>query len=241
MRCRGVIALAAATAALVAAGGAPSPAFAATGVEVMVAGRAEVLVAGRDVALRARHVRAGRHRCRVGGATPLAALAGAGVRLRVRDYGRCGRAARDASSLYVTAIDGTRARGANGWVYKVGHRVGSAGAGDPAGPFGSGGLRSGQRVLWFWCFSTAKGCQRTLAVRAGGSPRPRRPLLVSVRGYDDAGAGVPVAGAVVNLSGVKARTRADGTATLIVPERPRRGWRLTATRTGMVPSFVERP
>ncbi len=79
----------------------------------------------------ARTLRVGGRRCRVAAATPLAALLGAGAAGRisgigVRDYGRCSRTrARDSASLFVTGIAGEGNRGRNGWVYKVGRRVGT--------------------------------------------------------------------------------------------------------------------
>ena len=67
---------------------------------------------------------------------------------------------------------------------------------------------------------------------------PGAALRVTVRGYDDAGRGVPVAGATVTLAGATATTGADGVATLTVPDAPGRR-RLTASRSGMVRSFAE--
>jgi hypothetical protein len=83
----------------------------------------------------------------------------------LRDYGNCGRTARDSGSLFVTQVGPDRHSGQNGWVYKVDGRSASSGAADPAGPFGDGRrLRGGQRAVWFWCVMGARGCQRSLAV-----------------------------------------------------------------------------
>ena len=76
---------------------------------------------------------------------------------------RRGRAT--AAGLLVTGIGPDRNRGQRGWVYKVGRRAATAGAGDLGGPFGRGRLRAGQRVTWFYCVR-AGDCQRTLEVRA---------------------------------------------------------------------------
>jgi hypothetical protein len=57
-----------------------------------------------------------------------------------------------------------------------------------------------------------------------------------VRGYDDNGRGVNVAGATVTLGSASATTAADGTATLTVPAASGR-IRLTATHAGMVDAF----
>ena len=88
------------------------------------------------------------------------------------------------------SIAGERAQGADGWVYKVGRRVGSTGAADPSGPFGTGRrLRTGQRVLWFWCVKdAADACQRTLEIAAPRTVAPGAAFRATVRGYDENGA-----------------------------------------------------
>jgi len=217
----------------------PAAAEARARVDVMVVGKARVHVDATRVVLQPRTARVGGRRCALGAATPLSALAGAGVGFRLEDYGRCSRRARDAGSLYVERIAGERASGRDGWVYKVGRRVGSTGAGDPSGPFGTGRrLRHGQDVLWFWCVQGASdSCQRTLEVTpAGPTVAPGAPLAVRVRGYDDAGRGVAVAGATVRLGSAVAQTGADGSATLTAPAAPARV-RLEAETAGMVRAF----
>ena len=201
------------------------------------------------VSARATRVRVGARRCAVAAGTPLAALAAlrrvGGPAFRVRDYASCSRRAADAGGLYVSAIGGARASGQDGWVYKVGNRVGTAGAADPSGPFGTGRLRSGRRVLWFWCRMGARGCQRTLRVvlsarhvAAGGR------LRVTVRGYDDRGRAAAIAGAAVTLtSGAAgttsmATTDATGAATVTAPNTAPVA-RVTATAPGLVASFPE--
>ncbi len=183
---------------------------------------------------RATRVRVGRRRCAVGDATPLAGLARSRVgRLRVRDFGACSSRPRDAAGLIVTGIRSDRNRGQRGWVYKVGPRAGTAGAADPAGPFGNGRLRAGQRLTWFYCVR-AGDCQRTLEVSAtpvaGG-------IEATVRGYDDAGDGVLVEGATVRASGVTGVTDADGTVRLTLPPGTHR---VVARKAGLVRSFTER-
>jgi len=211
---------------------APSGAAAAE-VSVLVVGKQRVLREAADVTLRARTAKVGGgRRCAVGAASPLSALAGTRLALRLRDYGSCSRSARDAGSLYVTQVARERARGAQGWVYKVGNRAGTAGAADP-----SVRLRDGQRVLWFWCEQSAAGqCQRTLDVRPERSSAARgAPVRVTVRGYDDAGRGVAVAGARVRLGGAEALTGADGVATVAAPAAG--SATLVAEKAGMVRSF----
>jgi len=56
-----------------------------------------------------------------------------------------------------------------------------------------------------------------------------------VRGYDDQGRGVAVAGATVTLGSARATTDSGGVAQLVVPATGR--LKLGATRSGMVPAF----
>ena len=173
----------------------------------MVVGKSRVLREAAPVKLRARSVRVGGRRCAVGRATPLSALAGTRLRLRLRDYGACGRSPADAGSLYVRQVGSDRARGPRGWVYKVGNRAGTTGAADPSGPVrapagacaAAGCCGSGA------CRTAPGGCQRTLDARPEASAvAAGAPLRVTVRGYDDNGRGVPVAGALVRLGGAQA-------------------------------------
>jgi hypothetical protein len=132
-----------------------------------------------------------------------------------------------------------REKGRGGWVYKVGRRAGTAGAADPAGPFGTGHrIHGGQRITWFWCEQDQSGtCQRTLDVRPDRtSAAPGETLRVTVRGYDDFGRAVPVADAAVRLGSATATTAADGTAILTVPAASGT-LRLQASRDGMVRAF----
>jgi hypothetical protein len=176
----------------------------------------------------------GRRRCAAGDGTALAALARSKPgSLRLRDFGACSSRPRDSAGLIVTRIGPDRNRGQRGWVYKVGRRAASAGAGDMGGPFGRGRLRAGQRLTWFYCVR-AGDCQRTLEVRA--TPMPGG-IAATVRGYDDAGDGVPVEGASVSASGVTGVTAADGTVQLALPAGTHR---LVARKDGLVRSFTER-
>jgi hypothetical protein len=217
---------------------APAPASAA-GVHVMVVGKDRVLRAPKDVKLKGRAVKVGHRRCRVGAATPLSVLAAAHLKLAFRDYGHCGKRPADASGLYVTAVAGEREKGHGGWVYKVGRRAGTTAAGDLSGPFGTGRrIHNGQRITWFWCELQQSGsCQRTLEVRpARTTVAAGEALRVTVRGYDDQGKGVVVAGATVRLGSATATTGADGAATLTVPAASGT-LRLQAARAGMLRAF----
>jgi hypothetical protein len=190
----------------------------------------------------------GRRTCAIAAATPLAALlrtplGGATLRdaVELRDYGSCSRRPADSAGLFVRAIRRDRNAGLNGWVYKVGRKLATAGAADPAGPFGSGRLRKRQRVVWFYCVFDAGSCQRSLGLRARLEDGAVR---VEVTGYDDAGDGRPVAGARIvarrERSGrpaSSATTGADGAATLQLGAGSHT---LVATRGGTIRSFPER-
>jgi hypothetical protein len=213
---------------------APSAAAAAAPkVQQMVVFRDGHVLAKR-VSTAATSVRVGGRRCAVAERTPLAAL----VRsrpgpLRFRDFGACSSRARDAAGILVTGIGPDRNRGQRGWVYKVGRRAATAGAGDTAGPFGRGRLRAGQRITWFYCVR-AGDCQRTLQVSAkpatGG-------IVATVRGYDDAGDGVPVVGATVTAGEVTGITGPDGRVQMALSPGTHR---LVARKDGLVRSFTER-
>jgi hypothetical protein len=189
------------------------------------------------VSARAAKVAVGGHTCTAPRGTALAALAGVrrakGPAFRIRDDGSC-------TAIYVSKISKYAATGASGWVYKVGHRAGTAGAADPSGPFGTGRrIKSGSRVLWFWCRLRGGVCQRTLAVApAVRTVAPGAPLRVRVRSYDDFARGKAVKGAKVKLGTSTATTNASGIATVAAPAAG--SYRLTASRTGLVPPYPER-
>lgn len=207
--------------------------------------RVEQLVAFRDGSAIERTVRAkraivrvGSRECAAGTGTALAALVRLRPpRLRVRDYGSCSRRPRDGAGLFVRGIGSDLNRGTDGWVYKVGQRTATAGAADPAGPFGRGRLKDRARVTWFYCrLSASTGrCQRTLAVRLETSGPGQ--VTARVRSYDDRGRSVPAAGALVRSgNGSTVTADEDGVATLSLPP----GRHLVhAERDGEVRSFAE--
>jgi hypothetical protein len=241
-----VVAIAAAMATLASVGALAAPA--AEGPDATRAGaRGPVvtqLVAFRSARTTQRRVRAsltrvriGAKRCAVAPGTALATLvASRPGKIGLRDFGACSRRARDGGQLFVRSIRGERNRGVSGWVYKVGSRLATAGAGDPAGPFGRGRLRGGSRLTWFYCRMREGSCQRTLELRVGPAPGDG-PTVVSVQGFDDRGDGIPVEGATVRGGGAKARTDAEGRATLVLPAGRRT---LRATKRGLVPSHAVR-
>ena len=195
----------------------PAPAEAAAPrVDAMVVHRDGDVTGPRRVAVGP--ARAGRCRLREG--LPVNVLASLRLPFGVR--GSCG-------ALYVESVRGVREAGRGGWVYKVGRRLPGRSASDPAVA-----LRSGQRIIWFWCVR-AGACQRTLAMQAPRTARRGRTFRVVVRGYDDFGRGRRVRGAVVRYDGLAARTNRSGVAVLRA-RRPGR-LRLVATRRGMIRSF----
>jgi hypothetical protein len=194
--------------------------------QAAAAPKVEQLVAFRDGSAKQSVVTAaaatarlgGAKRCAVGAGTPLAVL----IRskpgtVRLKDYGSCSSRAVDAGGLYVAAIGPDRARGIDGWVYKVGTKVATAGAGDPSGPFGRGRLKGGARVTWFYCHMNARtqSCQRTLGATAQASGGGA--LRVAVRAYDDRGGSKPAAGATVHAGSATAVADANGVATFTLP------------------------
>ncbi|HEX8065790.1 MAG TPA: hypothetical protein VF520_04595 [Thermoleophilaceae bacterium] len=206
--------------------------------------RVEQLVAFRDGSALERAatakkatVRVGGRDCAAGTGTPLAALARIDPpKLRLRDYGSCSRSPADGAGLFVRRIGGDSNRGVDGWVYKVGSKIATAGAADPSGPFGRGRLRDGARVTWFYCRldTRTRSCQRTLAVRV--EPAGPGRAAVHVRAHDDRGRSVPAEGATVRSGDVTATADADGEAVLQLP--PGRH-RVHAERSGDVRSFSE--
>ena len=189
----------------------------------------------RTVSTRATKVSVAGRRCTAGDGTALAALVRSKPgKLRLHDFGSCTRRASDGAGLFVRSIGGDANRGQNGWVYKVGRRAASAGAADPRGPFGRGLLRAGQRVTWFYCRMRDGGCQRTLELKLTTHPGA---LIATVRGYDDQGDGLAVAGAEVSAGGASAQTDASGVARLTLPTG---SYRAVATKPGLVRSFAER-
>jgi hypothetical protein len=219
--------------AALAAMGAPAAPAAAPSVHQLVVFRDGSAVTS-TVSTRATRVRAEGRRCTAGRATALAALVRSRPgRLRLRDFGSCSSRARDGAGLFVAGIRGDVNRGQNGWVYKVGRRAATAGAADPAGPFGRGRLRAGQRVTWFYCRLRQAGCQRTLELKWRAEPGV---LVAAVRGYDDEARGVPVEGATVSAGGSEALTDARGQARLPLPAGR---YRAVAEKGGMIRSFAE--
>ncbi len=217
----------------------------APAVQSMIVGAGgAVLSPARTVLASTGMVRAGTRACAVAAGTPLATLAAVraagGPGFALRDYGHCNSSPRNSGQLFVYDLGGERNRGQNGWEYKVDGVAGSTGAGDTSGARGDGRLlRSGDRVLWFWCQAVGGGCQRTLEVSPSSATVSRGALLaVSVRGYDNEGRARPVAGAIVTLGSDFASSGSGGKASLIAPSKPGR-YSVTAARRGLVPSFPE--
>lgn len=191
-------------------------------VRAMVVGKSGGVVAGVK-SVRLDPFRHGR--CRLGRGLPLGVLHFLRVPYRAR--GGC-------DSLYVFQVGRSRESGRAGWVYKVGTRGGTAAASDPSGPFGSGRIRSGAEVVWFWC-RRALRCQRTLKVTGERRVRRGGQIRFRVRGYDDFGRSRVIRGATVTVGRARARTNRRG---LVSIRFIRRGlFRLRASKRGLVPAF----
>ena len=206
--------------------------------------KVEQLVAFRDgtaiqKAATSKHVKVkvGSRDCEVGSATSLAAFVRIKPpKLRLRDYGSCSSRARDGAGLFVRGIGPDVNKGLDGWVYKVGQKLATAGAADPAGPFGSGRLKNGQRVTWFYCRLDKEThmCQRALVAKPSLTAPGQ--VTVTVRSYDDRGKSVLATGATVRAGDVTATTGDDGRAVLTLP--PGRH-SIHAERAGEIRSFAE--
>lgn len=209
-----------------------APAKGAPLIDQMVVFRSGKVVEGHVRAERT-SVTVGKRACGVAAATALAALVRSDPGpIGFHDYGDCSRRPADSSGLFVRAIRGERNRSQDGWVYKVGRKLATAGAADPAGPFGRGRLRAGDDVVWFYCrqFSTGS-CQRSLEASTefdGGR------VTVTVRGYDDAGEGIEIAGATVHAGRKRTTTDGEGRATLTLA---RGRHEVYATKKGTIRSF----
>jgi hypothetical protein len=202
------------------------------------------LVVFRDGSVKEKSVRAKRvtvrvtgHSCALPAATPLAALAASRVApIGFRDFGSCSRRTRDAGGLFVRSIGRDVNAGEDGWVYKVGRRLGTAGAADPTGAFGRGLLKPRAQVLWFYCHFQSGSCQRTLSLTRVATGAPGQ-VTVSVRAYNDQGRGVPAAGATVRVGSATAITGADGRATVTATAGAHR---IHADQAGRIRSFTTR-
>jgi len=215
----------------------PAPA-----VQLMVVGAGNLILApARAISVPATTITTSRGSCGVAAATPLAALADlhrlGGPRFAVRDYGHCTSGPANSGQLFVYSLDGETNHAQNGWEYKVNSRSGTAGAGDPGGPFGNGRvLAAGSKVLWFWCQAFGGGCQRTLELSLPSRVARRSAFTVTVTGYDNDGHGQPMSGARVSLQGSAGVTDGSGRATLRAPARAGT-FAVRASRPGSVPAF----
>ena len=158
--------------------------------------------------------------CTVAQGTPLAALMQSGITHAIKDFGNCSRNPLDSAMLFVDSVRGLAGTGMQGWSYKVNNRAGTAGAADPNGPFGSGTVRHGSRILWFWCTydPTTYACQRNLEVVGPTMISAGSRFTVSVLAFDDAGTSIPAADVNVTVgSSLSAVTNATGKVRFTAP------------------------
>lgn len=211
-------------------------------VSVQIVGKTTLIGGARNVVPKAFTLKVGSKSCAVPDSTPLAALEQvrkqSQLAYAVRDFGSCSKRTVDAGQLFVRSVGTEANKGRDGWVYKVGRKVGTTGAADLTGPFGTGKrLKAGDRLLWFWCKQGSSGCQRTLEITPVATTVSRgAKVSVTVRGYDDQGKGKVIPGATVTLGGEIVTTNSAGRATVTPPEL--RGPVLVfATANGMADAF----
>lgn len=161
--------------------------------------------------------------CALGAGLPIGVLSA--LRQPFRARGSCG-------ALYVFQVRGEREQGTGGWVYKVGRRLPAVSASSPRAR-----LRSGQRVIWFWCRRAGR-CQRTLSTSASSSGGRMR---VTVRAYDDAGGSrrMSRAAVIVRRLGTSSRRTYRTGSRGTVSFRVRRGarYRIDSRRSGVIRGF----
>lgn len=215
---------------------------AAKRVRVMVTGKGGMVAPATLLRTARVTVRAGKRSCTVAAGTPLAALVTASrkhrFKIRVKDFGNCSkRVAADSSQLFVNKVGSLANKKNDGWFYKVNDRAGTAGAADPSGPFGSGLLRSGDRVAWFYCKyrDRSASCQRSLRLIVGSKVSAGKLLRVKVIGYDNSKRGRAISKVRVNVGRQSAVTDKQGRA--FFKPRSRGRYKLSASRRGMVPAF----
>lgn len=224
---------------------APQPASAAgNAVNVMVVGRHKTYVGHVMLLARGYMERVGKKRCKVSANTPLASLHAAarnfGFSYRVRDYGNCSaRNSASSSQLFIYKVGGERNRGSDGWFYKVNDRAGTLGAANAEGPFGRSLLRTGARVLWFFCNYSKRyrTCQKSLRMRASRSARRGRPFQVRVSACNNSGRCRPAAQASVHFG--RWSTKMGRKGRLSFKPRRRGTFKLRVTRKGALPSFSQ--
>ena len=151
-------------------------------------------------------------------------------------YGYVELAVFEDTSLFVRGIGPDVNHGIDGWVYKVGNRLATAGAADPSGPFGSGRLKANARVTWFYCHMNAANhsCQWTLGLTA--LPAAAGTMRVHVTAYDDRGHGTPAGGSTVHAGNATATADSSGDATLTLAAGR---YLVEAERSGAIRSFDE--
>jgi len=184
-------------------------------VKVMITGKTGIVVPPVSVKAAGFTTAVLGKRCAIAEGTPLAALRATTSDFHLKDFGSCSMRTADSGSLYTDTIAKLSGAGMAGWSYKVDNASGTAGAADPSGPFGRGPLKSGSRVLWFWCQTYP--CQRSLALVVPVSAGLGSQIRVKVRGYDDNGRYTNAAGVRVSLGMSKATTGTDGYATIRTP------------------------
>ncbi len=184
----------------------------------MVVSRAGILLQPTTVSAHSFTIPVGSRKCTVAEGTPLAALKGTGILFHVKDFAKCSTVPAASSGLFVDRILTTTNTGTSGWTFKVNNRAGTAGAADSKGPFGTGPLANGDKVVWFWCvFDSNWACQRNLVLSAPATVPPGSSVTFTVTAVDDFGVAIPAARARVTVGSASGLTGTDGSVSLKVP------------------------
>ena len=184
----------------------------------MVVSKAGVILQPKSVSAHSFTIPVGSRKCTIAEGTPLAALKATGIIFHVKDFAKCSTKPAASSGLFVDKILTTPNTGSSGWTFKVNNRAGTAGAADSTGPFGSGPLADGDRVVWFWCvFDSNWACQRNLVVSVPSLVAPGATFVATVTAVDDFGAAIPAARAKVTVGAATGLTGNDGKVTLKAP------------------------
>lgn len=184
----------------------------------MVVSKAGVILQPTTVSAHSFTIPVGSRKCTIAEGTPLAALKATGIVFHVKDYAKCSTKPSASAGLFLDRILTTSNTGSSGWTFKVNNRAGTAGSADASGPFGTGPLANGDKVVWFWCvFDANWACQRNLAISVPTAASPGSTITVTVTAVDDFGVAIPASRVKVTAGSATATTSADGKASLKVP------------------------
>jgi hypothetical protein len=183
----------------------------------MVVSKAGVILQPTTVSAHSFTIPVGSRKCTIAEGTPLAALKATGIVFHVKDYAKCSTKPSASAGLFLDRILTTSNTGSSGWTFKVNNRAGTAGSADASGPFGTGPLANGDKVVWFWCvFDANWACQRNLAISVPTAASPGSTITVTVTAVDDFGVAIPASRAKVTAGSEKMSVKFYLTAILFI-------------------------